>query len=69
MTTEQIANNFIYHSPKEGQPERYEKLRAKARELANLINEICPESREKSVAFTHLETAVMWANASIARNE
>lgn len=65
---EQIENNFKYHSPKEGQPENYTALREKAKELAYLIDELCPNSREKSVAITNLETAVMWANASIARN-
>ena len=29
----------------------------------------CPESREKSLAFTKLEECIMWANAAIARNE
>lgn len=64
-----LENNFKYHPPKEGQADRYTALRDKAKELAQLIQAECPESREKSVAFTHLETAVMWANASIARNE
>jgi len=64
----QIENNFKYHSPKEGQPEKYTALRDKAKELANLIDALCPESREKAVAMTELETAVMWANASISRN-
>lgn len=64
---EQIENNFTYHAPKEGQPALYEALRAKAKELAYLIAETCPESREQSVALTHLETAVFWANAAIAR--
>ncbi|MBM7585839.1 hypothetical protein JOC86_002381 [Bacillus pakistanensis] len=66
--SEQIENNFMYHAPKEGQPEKYTAIREKAKELAYLIEETCPNSREKSVAFTNLETAVMWANASIARN-
>ncbi len=64
-----IENNFTYHAPKPGQPEQYEKLRAKAKEFAYLIAELTPESREQSVALTHLETAVFWANAAIARNE
>ncbi len=63
-----IENNFTYHAPKPGQPEQYEKLRDKAKEFAYLIAELCPQSREQSVALTHLETAVMWANAAIARN-
>ena len=66
---EVIENTFIYHAPKPGQPERYTDLREKAKELAYLIEDLCPNSREKSIAMTHLETAIMWANASIARNE
>ncbi|MBD7984408.1 hypothetical protein H9649_07445 [Sporosarcina sp. Sa2YVA2] len=65
---EQLENIFKYHSPKEGQPEKYTAIREKAKELAYLIDKECPDGREKSVAFTNLETAVMWANASIARN-
>ena len=63
-----IDNNFTYHSPTGDQPERYTQLRAKAKELAYLIAELVPPSREQSVALTQLEDAVMWANAGIARN-
>lgn len=66
---EQLENNYRYHSPKDGQTERYQLIREKAKELAYLIDGNCPPSREKSIAMTELETAVMWANASIARNE
>lgn len=66
---DQIDNNFTYHAPKEGQQEKYEKLRSKAKELAYMIDELTPQSREQSVALTQLETAVFWANAAIARNE
>lgn len=65
----QIENNFKYHAPKPGQAERYEQLRNKAKEFAILLNEICPNSREKSIAMTKIEDATMWANASIARSE
>lgn len=69
MRHDVIENNFSYHAPKEDQPERYEAIRHKAKMLAAYINENCPDSREKSLAFTKLEEAVMWANAAIARNE
>lgn len=59
----------MYHSPKADQPKRYEAIRTKAKELAHLINESCPESREKSLALTNLQQTTMWANASIAINE
>ena len=66
---EQIENNFKYHSPKEGQPEKYTAVREKAKEFAYLIDDLCPNSREKSLAMTNLEQVSMWANAAIARNE
>lgn len=66
--TDQIENNFTYHAPKDGQPEKYEVLRSKAKELAYLMDELCPNSREKSLAMTKLEESTMWAKASIARN-
>lgn len=71
-----IENNFQYHAPKPGgvhnfvaQSERYETIRAEAKKFAELLVTLCPPSRELSVALTELETSVMWANASIARNE
>jgi hypothetical protein len=69
MDVKTIENNFVYHKPFGDQQDRYLELRQKARELAFTIQALCPESREKSLAFTNLEQAVMWANASIARNE
>ena len=65
----QVENNFKYHTPKEGQPDRYTELRAMAFTLATKIIEEAPPSREQSLALTKLEEAVMWANAAIARNE
>jgi hypothetical protein len=66
---ERIENDFTYHAPKEGQPERYQQIREKAKELALLIVDLTPTSREQSIALTELETATFFANAAIARNE
>jgi len=68
-TTAQIEKVFIYHAPKEGQAARYTRLRAEAKALATTFAQECPESRELSLALTHLEEAIMFANAAIARNE
>ena len=65
----EIEQCFTYHAPKGNQAQRYEEIRVKAKELALFIEEICPTSRERSKAFTQLESAVMWANAAIVRNE
>lgn len=61
-------NAFTYHAPKDGQPEKYQAIREKAKELAYLIKDMVPDSREQSLALTKLEESVMWANAGIARN-
>ena len=69
MEATDLANRFTYHAPQNGQAERYQVIRDAAHEFAKLLNDQCPESREKSLAVTHLEDAVMWANAAIARHE
>ncbi|MCR4341007.1 MAG: hypothetical protein NUW01_14090 [Gemmatimonadaceae bacterium] len=66
---DRINNDFTYHPPKEGQPERYVEIRDAARVLAHTIVELTPVSHEQSVALTHLDAVVMNANAAIARNE
>jgi hypothetical protein len=68
-TKKQIQNNFTYHSPKDDQPGRYVIIRDAAKNLAMLIAEQTPYSREQSLAITNLEQAIFWANAAIARNE
>ena len=69
MTKDQIDNIFTYHAPFGTQQARYVAIRDKAKELALLVNEACPESREKSLALTNLQQSVQMANASIAINE
>jgi carbonic anhydrase len=64
-----LVNRFTYHTPNPNQPERYNTLRDAAKELATLILQCCPDSREQSLAITKLEEALFWANAGIARNE
>jgi len=69
MPTSTIENNFTHHPPTKTQVERYEAIRAKGKELALLMQFMCPPSRELALAMTNLEQSTMWANASIARNE
>ncbi len=64
-----LEKRFTYHPPKGNQLARYERIRAFAKDFAYALDQMCPNSREKSLAWTHLEDCVMWANASIARNE
>jgi len=64
-----LENRFTYHAPKGDQVERYALLRSEGLFMAQMIADKTPASREQSLALTHLEEAVMWANAAIARNE
>ncbi len=66
----QIAHNFRYHPPVGAAVVDHERVRAKARELAELIDEVLPPKagREKATAITKCEEAMMWACAGIARH-
>lgn len=59
---------FSYHQPTEEQAQCYIRIRSEAKQLARTLLESCPKSRELSMALTHLQEAVMCANASIALN-
>lgn len=65
----ELRRRFTYHPPQPGQPERYTLIREEAHELAREICLCCPDGRERSLALTALQEAVMWANAAIACGE
>lgn len=67
MTSEEIDKRFDHHPPSPRKVERHAHIRKEFKLLAITLNAL-PESREKSVAMTHLEDGLMWANAAIARN-
>ena len=66
----QFDRRFIYHEVEEGSDteKNYQYIREAAKSFSLLIYEVVPDSREKSLALTKIEEAMMWANASIARN-
>lgn len=64
---EELSTRFTYHPPTEEQRIKYETLRPIAKDFAASVMALCPDSRERSLALTHIEEAVMWANAAIAR--
>ncbi len=69
MDIKTVNHNFRYHKPDDAQARYYSQIRTSAHELALVIMQYCPDSRERSLAMTNLEQCVMWANASIARSE
>ena len=66
---ERIENDFKAHPVDDDQKTAALLIRDKGKELALLIVDLAPESREQNVALTNLETAIFWANAAIARNK
>jgi hypothetical protein len=67
MDHDALKNRFTYHAPNAEQAKKYETLRSAALAFAELINELAPESAEKTKAVGYIDQAVMHANAAIAR--
>lgn len=67
LNREEMEIRFTYHAPTEGQPEIYKLIRDQALDSAIMLQKLCPQSRELSLAITKLEESVMWANAAVAR--
>jgi hypothetical protein len=65
---EELTNRFTYHPPTNEQVEKYQAIRKVGHLMASMITEFCPDSRELAIALTKIDEAVMWSNASIARN-
>lgn len=63
---DKLPEIFKYHSPKGDQPKKYEMIRGKALELAELIVQETPTSADQTAAIRLLREAVMTANAAIA---
>lgn len=61
-----IETWFSYRTPKGGQIVQYMKMCDKAKELAYLIIECCPDGADKTVAIRKLREVLMNANAAIA---
>lgn len=64
----ELEEGFKYHKPNEEQVKAIEAIRAKSKELAQLIVEVVPEGAEKIQAITYIRQAIMFANAGIAIN-
>lgn len=69
MEQSDLNNRFGFHpaTPENGRGEVHGFVRGTLLDTASTLNEIVPEGREKSLMMTHLEEAMMWGNAAIAR--
>jgi hypothetical protein len=68
---EEIENRFGFHKAAiEGSNatgEMHKDLRHAFKTFAKILDEVTPDGRYKSLAFTELEMASMWAHKSIAQ--
>jgi len=68
MDSADIERRFAFHSATTLQrQEGHAAIRDNCRWLANQLNEVLPDGREKSLAITHLEEVMFWGNAALAR--
>ncbi len=64
----ELHDRFKHHPPTSKEiEEAHDDLRIASRAMMMVIEELCPDGREKSLAFTKLEEAMFWGNAAIAR--
>lgn len=64
-----IEWRFQYHKPSEKKAVGHMDIRSGCELAAKRIMAICPPGRERSLAITKLEEAMMWGNASLAREK
>ncbi|MFL5738050.1 MAG: hypothetical protein ACJ76P_12030 [Actinomycetota bacterium] len=67
FTDFELEKRFNYHAPDEAKGQRHESVRYQLLAAARYVVANTPEGREQSLAITHLEEAMFWANAAIAR--
>ena len=66
MTEDQIRRTFAYHTLSPNQRAVIDRIRSLVTEAAVHVAELVPDSRERSLCITHMQTAMMMANAGVA---
>lgn len=64
-----IDKPYAYHKPSPEGLDKITKLREAFSNIEKLIKEVCPESRQRSIAITELETTAMWAIKAVVFND
>lgn len=64
---DELRHRFDYHRPTPDKSQVHEEVRAVLLHAALKLNDLVPDGREKSLMLTHLEDAMFWGNAGVAR--
>lgn len=64
-----MKKTYAYHKPSEDGLAKITELRKLFSTVHDAIDAIAPNSREKSVALTNLETTAMWAIKAVVCND
>lgn len=64
-----IDKPYAYHKPSSDGLDKINKLREKFSEVEALIKEVCPDSRQRSIAITNNEQTAMWAIKAVVFND
>lgn len=70
MDAQELHHRFQYHPPSNDKVvQHHARWRDVFDSVALDVNDAIPDGREKSLAITHLEEALFWVNAAIARGQ
>jgi hypothetical protein len=67
ITSDEIVERMGYHPATKFTAKQHDAARNVVLVAALDLADVCPPCRETSLAITHLEEALMWANKAIAR--
>jgi len=65
----QNTTSYNYHKPSQEGLGKIDELRREFTKLDQKIQELCPHSRQRSIALTELETSAMWAIKAVVVND
>jgi hypothetical protein len=68
MDDNDLVHRFGFHPATKETGPMHSAIRMACLRLARELNDLIPDGREKSLAITHLEETMYWANGAVARS-
>lgn len=66
ISNEELINRFGYHRATADSAPKHARVRELFLEVANSLNVLIPDGRDKATAMTKLQEAMHWSNSAIA---